>query len=131
MTKMDKFFDLPDVDTITADVEISERLGTVKIKAMSDPQFNKYQKLSQNPKDLSAPLDNRKLNRFIVKNHVVEPNFCSVEFLERAGFPGDTDGYLDKKILPGEISEMVRQITSLSAFEISGVTQEMVEEAKN
>lgn len=131
MTKLENFFSLPDVDSLEQEVFISDRLGNVKIKPMTEPQFSGYQKRSQNPKDPNAPTDASKLNRLIMKNHVIEPNFCNADFLDKVGFSGDPDGFINKKILPGEQAEMVKQITALSGFEIPGVSQEMIDEVKN
>jgi len=130
MNDLEKFLALPDVDNIIEDVFVSKRLGTFKVKAMTQEEFKDYQKQSQgkiNKKGID--FDMTKFNLLMVIGQTVYPDFRNAELLEKAGCPNMPEKFVTKKLLAGEIAELAKQIQLISGFDND--IKDDVEEAKN
>ena len=129
MNSIEQFLTLPDVDKMTADVFVSKRLGTFKVKAMSQEEFRDYQKQATgNINKKGINFDISKFNLLMVAGQTIEPDFSSKELLNKCGcvLP---EQLITKKLLAGEIAELARQIQSISGFD--NEPDEDIEEAKN
>ena len=111
---------------LTKDVHINDRIGTFKIKAMTNAQWEDYRARSRGKVSKKGmDFDSAKFNSLIMAAHVVEPNFANAEMLTKANCATASE-FISKKILPGEISEIVEQITKLSGFD-SDINEEIAE----
>lgn len=129
MSKLDDFLQLPDVDDIIEEIFINERLGSFKIKAMTQDEFADYQKRCRSKiTKKGVEFDNNKFNLLLVAGQVVEPDFSNAEFLKKAGCATAVE-FLKKKLLSGEIAELSTQIQRVSGFDTN--INDDVEEAKN
>ena len=126
MGKLIDFLTLPDVSEIVEDIYVSERLGTFKVKPMTQIQFDNLQKRCTDNK--TQKFDGNKFNVNMIINQVIEPNFSDAKFLEKAGVVAPSD-FIYKKILPGEIAEISAKLMQLSGFDTE--MNEEIEEAKN
>ena len=129
MNNLEQFLNLPDIDNITEEVFVSKRLGTFKIKAMTNTDFRNYQKQSQGKiGKKGVEFDATKFNLLMVVGQTVEPDFSNAELLKKAGCTTATD-FVTRKLLPGEIAELANQIQIISGFDSDPDT--IIEEAKN
>lgn len=131
------FLNANPVDNLTDEVAISDRfkdkdgkLLKFKIKAMGSDEFEDLRKKSMRVttgKRRNVELDLRTFNNAIVIGFTLEPNFKDAESIKQLGCT-TPEQYLNKVLLPGEISELSNQIQQLSGFKDM---DELVEEAKN
>ena len=129
MNELEQFLGLPDVDTITEEVFVSERLGKFKVKAMSEAEYREYQnKCKSRIKKGGMDFDTGKFNLLICAGQVISPDFKNAEFLKKAGCATATE-FIQRKFKAGEIAELGNQIVKISGFETD--INEDKEEAKN
>ena len=129
MSEFMDFLASPDISEIEETVKINDRIGSFIIKPMTQTQWESYRsrcsgKLSKKGVDF----DNEKFNNLVLVGQVVKPNFSDAAMLSKAGCTTPAE-LIAKKILPGEIAEIVSRITKLSGFDID--INEDIEEAKN
>lgn len=126
---LEDFLALPDVDGITEDVFVSKRLGTFKVKAMSQDDFRDYQQQAQGKiNKKGVRFDAPKFNLLMVAGQTISPNFCDAELLKKANCATPVE-LISKKLLAGEITELAKQIQIISGFDND--PEEDIEEAKN
>lgn len=123
------FLTLPNVDEIVKDVFISDRLGTFKIRPMTQKNYSSYRKrcvgkLNKN----GTSFDSDKFAMLCVINHVIEPDFNNITILDKLDCASAED-LINKKLLPGEIIDIGTKISDLSGFEED--INDKIEEAKN
>jgi hypothetical protein len=138
MTTLQDFLNAHPVDNLTAEVIISERFKDAegkrlkfKIKAMTNDEFDQIRKKAtvlHTKGKRRVELDVKKLNDEIVIQNTLEPNFKDAESIKKLGCLNPEE-YLNKVLLPGEITELALQIQQLSGFDRD--FDELVEEAKN
>lgn len=129
MNSLEDFLALPDIKDIEEEVFVSKRVGTFKIKPMSQDDFREYQKQAMgriNKKGVD--FDSSKFNLAMVAGQTVYPNFNDKTLLDKAGCTLGTE-LIKKKLLSGEIAELAKKIQELSGFDSD--IDEDVEEAKN
>jgi len=129
MSKLVDFLALPDVDSLTEEAYINDRIGIFKIKAITNKQWENYRARSKGKVNKEGvDFDNEKFNNLVMAGHIVEPNFSDATLLSKAGCATVAE-FISRKILPGEVSEIVERITKLSGFD-SDINKD-IEEAKN
>ena len=129
MNDLERFLALPNVDDITGDVFVSPRLGTFKVKAMSQSDLKDYQRRASGKFNKNGlDFDTAKFSLLVVAGQTVEPNFSNAEFLKKAGCV-NAEQFISSKLLAGEISTLVEGIQKISGFDND--INEDVEEAKN
>ena len=129
MSNLEKFIAMPDVKDVTEEVYINERIGSVKIKPMTNAEYNSYLARCRGKLTKSGvSFDDGKYNILVLRNHVIDPNFCDAEALNKAGYT-TPDDFINAKLKAGEIQDIVIKIAELSG--IGGAIDEAIEEAKN
>ena len=129
MGKLEKYFDLPDLSNITKEIKISDRLGEIAIRAISEPTLQEIRKRSKLTLDNSEEAQgNGKFNLLIMQAGMIDPDFSNADFLMKVGYETPTDFVLNK-FLPGEIATVANNIMQLSGFDMG--INERVKEAKN
>ena len=129
MNNLEQFLALPDVDNIMADVFVSNRVGTFKVKAMTQEDFRNYQKAAQGKIGKKGfDFDISKFNLAMVAGQTIEPDFCSKELLQKCNCALPEE-LVTKKLLAGEIAEIAKKIQEISGFDYE--PDEDLEEAKN
>lgn len=117
MSNLVDFLTLPDIDSMTEEVYINDRIKTFTIKAMTNAQWESYRARSRGKiNKKGVDFDNEKFNNLVMAGHVVEPNFSDAAMLSKAGCATAAE-FISKKILPGEINDIVEAITKLSGFD--------------
>ena len=129
MSTFEQLMALPDVKDVVEEVYINKRLGTFKIKPMTNEQYNSYLARCRGKytKD-GVNFDNGKYNLLLITNHVIEPDFSNKDNLSRAGFTTPYD-FINAKLKAGEIQDIAEKIAELSG--IGASLDEAVEIAKN
>lgn len=125
------------VDNLEEEVEVSQRFkdadGEVfkfKIKAVPAKEFTAIQKKhTKILKKGRTDFDNEGFNVEIALDYTLEPDFRNADAIKKAGCLTPAQ-YLDRSLKAGELTELVRQISSLSGFEDDD-TEEIKKEAKN
>jgi len=129
MSRLDDFLSLPNVTDVVEEVYINKRLGTFKIKPMTNAQYNEYLSRCKGKYTREGVnFDNGKYNLLIVANHVIDPDFSNAEFLAKVGCQTARD-FINAKLKAGEIQDIAEKIAEISG--IGGDINEQVEEAKN
>ena len=129
MNDLEKFLALPDVDNITEEVYVSKRLGTFKVKAMTQADFKEYQRKSQGKIGKKGmDFDVAKFNLLMVAGQTVQPDFANSELLKKAGCVSAED-FVTRKLLAGEVASLAAKIQEISGFD--NEPEEDIEEAKN
>ena len=126
---LEEFLALPDVDGIEEEVYVSKRLGTFKVRAMTQEDFRDYQRQAQgkiNKKGVN--FDISKFNLLMVAGQTVSPDFGNAELLKKSNCSTPVE-LISKKLLAGEIAELAKQIQTISGFD--NEPEEDIEEAKN
>lgn len=120
------------VEEITQEVTIPGRLSKFKfkIKPVTQKQYYNYQQICTSiaGKDKSVKFNSGRFNELIILNHVIEPNFKSVEVLKQLGAETPEE-VLNKFFLGGELDNLSREISKLSGFETTD--EELEDEVKN
>ncbi|MFS8534840.1 MAG: hypothetical protein FWJ65_06735 [Limnochordales bacterium] len=136
MSKLQEFLNSHPIKGLTAEVAVSDRFkdekGNVlkfKISAMTNPQWEHYRREAMTIKTKQGTLDLNldKLNKLIVINHTIDPNFKDAASIQALGCQTPEE-YLDAVLLPGELAQLSQEIQRLSGFK---PMDELVEEAKN
>ena len=131
MSTLSQFLVQNPVENLTAQVVVSNRLAEFPftVKAMTNPEFSEYQKLSTTAnRHGKVDFNARRFNELVVINQTLEPNFKDAELLKQAGCT-TPEQFLNKSLLAGEVAELAQQISILSGFDRD--MGEVVEEAKN
>lgn len=129
MNSLEQFLALPDVNTLEEEVFVSKRVGTFKVKPMTQDDFKEYQKQSTGKiTKKGTDFDIAKFNLLMVAGQTVEPNFKDKTLLDKAGCAIATE-LIKKKLLSGEIAELAKQIQTISGFDDD--IEEDVNDAKN
>lgn len=130
-TTIQEFLALPNIDNVVEEIYINKRLGSFKIKPMSNEQYNEYLTRCRKVaigKNSKVDFDNAKYNLLLVTNHVVEPNFSDAAVLQQAGFSNPRD-FINAKLRAGEIQTIAEKVADISG--LNGDIEEKIEEAKN
>ena len=129
MNSLEQFLALPDVDDITEEVHVSDRLGDFVVKAMTPDDFKEYQrKAGAKTTKKGTEFDTTKFFVAMVAGQTVEPDFANAELLKKCNCITPEE-LVSKKLLMGEITKLASKIQELSGF---GTDQaEDIEEAKN
>jgi hypothetical protein len=129
------FLNAHPVDNLTDEVAVSTRLSDkngplkFKIKAMSSQEFDEIRKACTNvKKGRKVEFDAQRFNLKVIINNTLVPSFKDVESIKKLGCL-TPDDYVQKVLLPGEISTLAQKISELSGFDTD--MEELVEEAKN
>ena len=136
MSALQDFLNAHPVDNLTEEVIISDRfkdkegnLLRFKIKAMSSGEFEEIRKKSTTVrKGGKVEMDLQKFQSSIVISQTLEPDFKHAESIAKLGCLNPEE-YLNKVLLPGEVSELVTRIQQLSGFDRD--MSDLVAEAKN
>ena len=129
MNNLEEFLALPDVDNIVEEVFVSKRVGTFKVKAMTQDDFRDYQRLAQGKIGKKGfDFDISKFNLAMVAGQTVYPDFANKELLAKCGCTLP-EQLVQKKLLAGEIAEIAKKIQEISGFD--NEPEEDLEEAKN
>ena len=126
---LEAFLALPNVDEIEEEVFVSNRVGTFKVKAMSQDEFREYQRISMGKiGKKGADFDVSKFYLAMVAGQTVFPNFNDKTLLDKTGCVLGTE-LVKKKLLSGEIAELAKSIQRISGFDND--LEEDIVEAKN
>lgn len=129
MSRLEEFLALPNVTDVVEEIYVNKRLGTFKVKPMTNAQYNEYLARCRGKYTREGVnFDNGKYNLLIVSNHVVDPDFSNADFLAKAGFSNPRD-FINAKFKAGEIQDIAEKIAEISG--IGGDIEEKIEEAKN
>lgn len=121
------------VEDLQKEVIISSRLKDYPftISAVTSEQMENYRKQAGANKvnrKGSVDIDMQKLQRLLILNHTIEPNFKDAEAIKKAEVV-TPDQYMAKVLLAGESQNLVNAITELSGLQED--MEELIEEAKN
>lgn len=128
---LEEFLALPDVDGIEEEVFVSKRLGTFKVRAMTQEDFKDYQRQATGNNKISKKglnFDISKFNLLMVAGQTINPDFSNAELLKKANCATPAE-LISRKLLAGEIAELAKQIQTISGFD--NEPEEDIEEAKN
>lgn len=130
MSVLDDFLELPDVSGITSDITVTVggKQLVFTVRPISDEDYKEYQKRSQKKQGNSIVVDQHKLRMCILENHIVEPNFNDVKFLEKVKCATSYQ-FLEKKFPAGILQDIVGKVLEISGF--MGDINVEVDEAKN
>lgn len=128
--ELNEFLEMPDVSNIEEEIEVSERLGKFKIKAMSMDELADYRKMSTQGKlnKNGSNLNIAKLSLLIAAGQTISPNFADPEFLKKANCRTASE-FMSKKLKAGEITKIATEVQRISGFDED--INDTVEEAKN
>ena len=127
--KLDDFLTLPDISGLTKEIKVSDRIGTVKIGALTSAEFDEITKRCRKiDKKGKISLDEILYKLSVIESKLIEPDFSNAEFLSKAKC-NTAKEFISKKLLPGEISTIVSAIEEFSGFDQD--INDDVEEAKN
>lgn len=135
MSKLQEFLKAHVIKDLTAEVKVSDRFKdeqgnilTFTIKAMTNPQWESYRREAMTiNKQGTITINMDRLNKLIVINHTVDPNFKDAASIQALGCQTPEE-YVDLVLLPGELAQLSQEIQRLSGFK---PMDELVEEAKN
>ncbi|MGI5829898.1 MAG: phage tail assembly chaperone [Bradymonadia bacterium] len=130
MSNLQEFLLEASVEDCIKEILVSERLkgNGFKIKAMSNEQYKRFQKLCISQKNGKRHFNDSKMKEMMLIECVVEPNFSDAAWIQKAGC-ATPEQLLNKVLLPGEIERIVGEISELSGF--GQDLEQAVEEAKN
>lgn len=129
MSRLDDFLSLPDVAEVTVDIYVNERLGTFKVKPLSNKEWSSYRKQCMGKiKKGGTDFDSEKFNTLIIAEQTIEPNFKDAAFLDKAKCNTARE-FIERKFLAGEISDIAEKISKESGFD-SDINED-IEEGKN
>lgn len=129
MSKLEDFLGLDDVADIrqTVKVAIGGKEFDFVIRPITEAERMECRKQSYVGNGGERALDAGKFQSRVLDKCIVEPNFRSAEFLEKAKCQ-TAEEFRSKKLPAGILDDLYNRITELSGF---GATREKVEEAKN
>lgn len=130
MSNLDDFLKLEDVENITSDVFVSQRLGTFKVKALTTDEYNTFINKARkaNAKTGKVEFNTGLFNLDIINAKLISPDFANKEFLDKAKCSTARE-FIAKKLLPGEIQDLSDAILRISGFEND--INDDITEAKN
>lgn len=129
MSSLDNFLELGISKDITKEISftVSGKEYTVKIRAMSEEEHREFQKRATMVSKKNFSFDLGKYNSLAIPTCIVEPNFNSAEFLEKAKCVSAWD-FINSRFPAGVVEDIAQQIQELSGFKPFELE---VEEAKN
>lgn len=129
MSRLDDFLNFQDVDTMTSEIYINERLGIFKVKPLTTTKHNEFRNrcLTKNKKG-EITTDLNKFNLLVITEQTVEPDLSNADFLAKVGCQTARE-FVERKFLSGEVQSIASKILEISGFNID--INEQVEEAKN
>ena len=129
MNDLEQFLALPDIDNITADVFVSDRVGTFKVKAMTAEEYRDYNRKSTGKfnKD-GVSFDSTKFFISMIAGQTISPDFANKEALAKSKCITPEE-LVSKKLLIGEIMTLASKIQEISGF--NNNKDEDIEDAKN
>jgi hypothetical protein len=121
------------VTNITEEVYISNRFKEAglkfTIKPVSGDQFAEYKNMvNQIGRHGKVKFNQKLFHELMAINHTIEPNFRDSDAIKAAGCT-TAEQYLYQSLHPGEIENLVQQISALSGFDQD--EESLKEEAKN
>ena len=120
------------VTELVHEVSIPGRLAKFKfkIKPISQKEYFDYQQRCTNivGRDKGVKFNSGRFSELVILNHVVEPNFRSVDILEKLGVKTPEE-VLNKFFLGGELQELSGKISEISGFNTTD--EELEDEVKN
>ena len=129
MNDLEQFLALPDVDNITAEVFVSDRVGTFTVKAMTASDFEDYRrKAGVKTTKKGVEFNSTKFFMAMVAGQTIKPDFANKELLTKCGCTSPEE-VVAKKLLMGEITKIATKIQEISGF--NGDLEDDIEEAKN
>ena len=129
MNELEQFLALPDIENITEEVFVSDRVGTFTVRAMTANDFRDYQrKAGSKFSKRGMDFDSTKFFIAMVAGQTVKPDFANAELLRKCNCATAED-LVSKKLLMGEITKLATKIQDISGF--SNSEEEDIEEAKN
>ena len=131
MDDLQKFLELPDVENITEEVFVSERLGKFKVRAMTAEEHGEYMKRARGKidrKNKDVDFNSGKFSLLVAVGQTIYPDFSNAELLKKAGCTTATE-FVKRKLKAGEIAELSQKICEISGFD-SDINED-IEEAKN
>jgi Phage XkdN-like tail assembly chaperone protein, TAC len=137
MSKLTEFLMTNPIDelaeeTVIFSLRIKDEKGDplkATIKPMSAKAYNSYQKQATKiGKKGKVDFDNDLYQSLIVINHTADPNFRDEKNMEALTCQ-TPEQYLNRVLLPGEISELAKSILDVSGF--NDDLEELKEKAKN
>ena len=136
MKSLQDFLNENNVEGLTKEVPISDRLRDengnlykAKIKAMTSKEFGELRKSCTRINKKGKPeVDAEKLTNIIVIENTVVPNFKDAESIKKVGCL-NAEQYINKVLLPGEITVLNDEILLLSGFNSN--MDDLIEEVKN
>lgn len=129
MNELEQFLSLPDIDSLTKEIVVSERIGKVTIKAMNTDEYKDcMNKCKSKTTKKGTDFDIAKFNLLVTTSQTVKPDFNNAEFLHKTNCASGTE-FVRKKLLVGEIATIANEVLKLSGFD-SDINED-VEEAKN
>ena len=129
MGKLEDFLALKDVSEITdtISVNIGGKSLSLKIRALSQSEHAEFQKRATTIGKKNVSFDKGKYDSLMIPVCIIEPNFNSADFLQKAGYPTGWE-FLVHKFPSGVLADISSKIQELSGFES---IEEDIEEAKN
>jgi len=129
MSDLEQFLALPDVDNLTEDVYVSDRVGTFTIKAMTADDFEDYRrKAGVRATKKGTEFNTTRFFLAMIAGQTIKPDFANKEILARCGCT-TPEQVVSKKLLMGEITKLANRIQEISGFDNN--LDEDIEEAKN
>lgn len=129
MNDLEQFLALPDVDNITEEVKVSDRVGTFTVKAMTVEEFNHYKaKATTRITKKGTDFDTTKFFIAMVAGQTIKPDFANKELLAKCSCATQEE-LVRKKLLMGEIVKLAQKIQEISGFDTD--EEEALIEAKN
>jgi len=129
MSRLEDFLKFQDVETMTEEIYINERLGTFKVKPLTAAKHNEFRNrcLVKNRKGETIT-DLNKFNLLVITEQTIEPELSKADFLAQANCQSARE-FVERKFLSGEIMAIANKILDISGFNID--MEEKIEEAKN
>lgn len=129
MNELEQFLSLPDVDGITEEVFVNDRVGTFTVKAMTALEFEDYRrKAGVKTSKKGVDFDSTKFFIAMIAGQTIKPDFANKELLTKCGCL-TPEQVVTKKLLMGEIIKLATKIQEISGF--VGDMNDDIEEAKN
>ena len=135
MSRLTDFLIENPVDILTDEVVISDRFKIgdeilkFKIKAVGPEEFANIQKKhTKVGKKGKTDFNNAEFQMEIALNYTLDPNFRDADSIKKSGCLTPKQ-FLNKTLLAGELTDLVKEISSLSGFEND--IEDIKEEAKN
>lgn len=129
MSALEDFLNLGDVKDINEEIKVvvGGKELALKVRALTEIEHSDFQKRAQSIGRKSVSFDVEKYNSLILTTCIIEPNFNSAEFLEKAKCTTAWE-FLTRKFPAGVLSDVASKIQEISGFKPFEME---IEEAKN